>query len=84
VLVKEEQSSSCTEWLNLNHLDYEDLNISYEIWHYPEDEPPVLCRLQNTCLSKDVENLAVHESAEDEEGGDGTAPLWSMLYRCTI
>jgi len=77
LLVRRNKVAAALEWLKLNHLDYEDLNISYEnLATYPEDEPPVCVDYRVPVMSKDAENLAVHESAEDEEGVvDGDCPF---------
>lgn len=42
LLVRRKKVTAALEWLKLNHLDYLDLNISYEnLKKYPEDGLPV-------------------------------------------
>ena len=42
LLVRRNQVGKALEWLKLNHVDYQDLEISYEnLERYPEDTPPV-------------------------------------------
>jgi hypothetical protein len=43
LLVRHKKVSEALEWLKLNHIDYFDIEISYDnLKAYPEDAPPVL------------------------------------------
>ena len=64
------------EWLKLNHIDYLDLNISYEnLEKYPENEPPVVVDYKESFENKDPESTAINDM-EDESGVEiGSCPF---------
>jgi len=64
------------EWLKLNHIDYTDLNISYENLNtYPENEPPVQVDYHYKEVVKQAENSAVTEIETDDAVSDGEYPF---------
>ena len=69
MLVRRNKVAAALEWLKLNHIDYVDLNISYEnLAAYPENEPPVIVNYtQTTGSNQDAESTAVNNL--DEDGG---------------
>ena len=76
LLVRCKKVAAALEWLKLNHIDYFDLNISYEnLKKYPEDEPPVVVDFKESFENKDPESTAVNDM-EDESGVDiGKCPF---------
>ncbi|KAI0735632.1 hypothetical protein C8Q76DRAFT_601577, partial [Earliella scabrosa] len=77
MLVRRRKVQAALEWLKLNHVDYADLNISYEnLAGYPEDEPPVIVNFtQTTDSNKDPESTAVNNLEEDEGTDEGDCPF---------
>lgn len=69
LLVRRKKVMKALEWLKLNHIDYQDLQISYEnLNQYPEDVPPVVVDYRHSATNKLVESTSVH----DMENEDGT------------
>ncbi|EIW65138.1 uncharacterized protein TRAVEDRAFT_111508, partial [Trametes versicolor FP-101664 SS1] len=77
MLVRRNKVADALEWLKLNHIDYADLEISYDnINSYPEDEPPVIVNYSKSMESNaDPEASAVNASEEDEGADDGACPF---------
>ncbi|EIW54538.1 uncharacterized protein TRAVEDRAFT_77447, partial [Trametes versicolor FP-101664 SS1] len=77
MLVRRNKVADALEWLKLNHIDYADLEISYDnINSYPEDEPPVIVNYSKSMESNvDPEVSAVNASEEDEDADDGACPF---------
>ena len=77
MLVRRNKVADALEWLKLNHIDYADLEISYDnIKSYPEDEPPVIVNHSKSMESNvDSEASAVNASEEDEGADDGVCPF---------
>ena len=69
--------AAALEWLKLNHIDYVDLNISYEnLAAYLENEPPVIVNYtQTTGSNQDAESTAVNNLDEDEGTEKGDCPF---------
>jgi hypothetical protein len=73
LLVRRNYVARALEWLNLNHADYADLDISYdELNCYPEDTPPVGVQYQHSLTNKVEEGTSVFDDALDDgvEAGD--------------
>ena len=77
MLVRRNKVAAALEWLKLNHIDYVDLNISYEnLAAYPENEPPVIVNYtQTTGSNQDAESTAVNNLDEDEGTEKGDCPF---------
>ncbi|KAF8218893.1 hypothetical protein L208DRAFT_1345950 [Tricholoma matsutake] len=70
VLVRRNQVAKALEWLKLNHVDYSDLNISYEnLNSYPEHMLPVSVEY----CPADSNKVPEGTSAFDNEVNDGVA-----------
>ena len=70
LLVRRNHVGKALEWLKLNHVDYKDLDISYEnLGRYPEDTPPVSVEYRR----EDSNKVAEGTSAFDNEVNDGVA-----------
>jgi len=64
------------EWLKLNHIDYTDLNISYNNSDtYPEYELSVQVDYHYKELTEQAENSAVTEIETDNAVLDGECPF---------
>jgi len=68
LLVRCKKVATALEWLELNHIDYLDLNISYDnLEKYPENEPPVVVDYKKSFENKDPESTVINDM-EDESG----------------
>ncbi|KAF9456100.1 hypothetical protein BDZ94DRAFT_1292983 [Collybia nuda] len=66
LLVRRKRVSAALEWLKLNHLDYLDLEISYNnLEKYPENGPPCVIEYRESNSNKDPESSAVHDMDEE-------------------
>jgi hypothetical protein len=76
LLVRRRKVTKALEWLKLNHIDYYDIDISYEnINQYPEDSPPVVVDYRKSDTNKIPEGTSVHDM-EDENGTEtGDCPF---------
>ena len=76
LLVRHKKVSEALEWLKLNHIDYFDIEISYDnLKAYPEDAPPVLVDYRSSTSNKNPEAIAVNDM-EDEAGTEiGKCPF---------
>jgi len=76
LLVHRNKVALALEWLKLNHIDYTDLNISYDNLNaYPEHEPPVQVDYHYKELTEQAENSAVTEIDTDNAVSDGECPF---------
>jgi len=76
LLVRRNKVAMALEWLKLNHIDYTDLNISYEnLNSYPENEPPVQVDYHYKEVTEQAENSAVTEIEPDNAVSDGECPF---------
>ncbi|KAF9455718.1 hypothetical protein BDZ94DRAFT_1286046 [Collybia nuda] len=76
LLVRRKKISAALEWLKLNHLDYLDLNISYDnLEEYPENGPPCVIEYRESNSNKDPESSAVHDMDEEIGTETGTCPF---------
>ena len=68
LLISQKRVAKALEWLKLNHIDYSDLEISYEnLKKYPEDSPPVSVEYRHDFSNKVPEGTSVF----DNEIADG-------------
>ncbi|EPQ50471.1 hypothetical protein GLOTRDRAFT_25525, partial [Gloeophyllum trabeum ATCC 11539] len=77
LLVSHKRISDALEWLKLNHIDYANIDISYDnIKSYPENSPPVVVSYHPQYKPKDALAKSLHDSGEEEEGtSSGPCPL---------
>jgi hypothetical protein len=68
MLVRRNKVAIALEWLKLNHIDYHDLEISYDNLNtYPEYGIPVEVNYRHSTTNKVAEAVSVHN--DDEEDG---------------
>jgi len=76
LLVCQNKVAMALEWLKLNHIDYTDLNISYENLNtYPENEPPIQVDYHFKEVTEQAENSAVTDMETDNAVSDGECPF---------
>ena len=76
LLVRRKNVADALEWLKLNHVDYADLDISYEeLNRYPEDVPPVSIHFQQSMTNKVEEGTSVFDDAPDDGVEEGDCPF---------
>jgi hypothetical protein len=76
LLIRQNHVARALEWLKLNHVDYADLNISYdELDRYPEDSPPVSVEYQYSLSNKVEEGTSVFDNAIDDGVLEGDCPF---------
>jgi hypothetical protein len=81
VLVNHKKVSEALEWLKLNHIDYFDIEISYDnLMAYPEDAPPVLIDYCSSTSNKNSEATAVNDM---EEAGTETGKCPFIVHGLT-
>ncbi|KAF7789842.1 hypothetical protein EIP86_000788 [Pleurotus ostreatoroseus] len=77
-LIRRNKVAAALEWLKLNHIDYEDIDISYDnLDKYPEDEPPVVVDFHKneTGSNRDPEAIAVNDNEEEEGTEEDDCPF---------
>ena len=76
LLVRHKKVSEALEWLKLNHIDYFDIEISYDnLKAYPEDAPPVLVDYCSSTSNKNPEATAVNDMEEEAGTETGKCPF---------
>ena len=76
LLVRRKKVADALEWLKLNHIDYADLDISYEeLNRYPEHVPPVSLHYQHSLTNKVEEGTSVFDDAPDDGVEEGDCPF---------
>ena len=69
MLVRRRKVAAALEWLKLNHVDYADLDISYDnLSKYPEDQPPVRVNFTKTMAKSNINPEAAAVTGVNEEG----------------
>ena len=64
------------EWLELNHEDYSDVEISYEnVEQYPELGPPVIKDYRPDWVANELENKASYDVEDWPSVEEGKCPL---------
>ncbi|KAF9460482.1 hypothetical protein BDZ94DRAFT_1223103 [Collybia nuda] len=76
LLVRRRKVAAALEWLKLNHLDYIDLNISYDNLNAcPEDRPPVVVDYRRSDTNDDFEASAINDTEGDIGTETGMCPF---------
>ena len=78
MLVRRRKVAAALEWLKLNHVDYADLDISYDnLSKYPEDQPPVVVNFTKTMAESNIDPEAAAVTGVEEEEGteEGQCPF---------
>lgn len=69
MLVRRNKVADALEWLKLNHINYADLEISYDnINSYPEDEPPVIVNYSKSMESNVDPEASAGAKVTNHEG----------------
>ena len=76
LLVCRKKVMEALEWLELNHMDYSDLELSYRnIEEYLEDVPPVVIDYHHKQTNKNLEATSVHDMDEEDGTREGLCSL---------
>ena len=76
LLVRRNHVGKALEWLKLNHVDYKDLNISYDnLEKYPEDTPPVSLEYRVEESNKVPEGTSSFDNKVDDGVATGECPF---------
>ena len=76
LLVRRNAVAIALEWLELNHADYSDIEISYEnLAQYPEDSPPVSVEYKKSADNKYPENTSVFDDEVEDGTQEGDCPF---------
>ena len=76
LLVRRNHVRKALEWLKLNHVDYKDLEISYEnLEKYPEDTPPVSVEYRCEESNKVPEGTSTFDNEVDDGVATGDCPF---------
>ena len=74
MLIRRRKVAAALEWLKLNHVDYADLDISYDnLSKYPEDQPPVIVNFTKTMAESNIDPEAAAVTGVDAAGAAGGA-----------
>ena len=72
LLVRRKKVTMALEWLKLNHKDYSDLEIAYDILKtYPENDIPVVVDYRHTNSNRLPETMSVHDDGEEQGTEEG-------------
>src|SRR5882762_7139045 len=76
LLVRHNKVGKALEWLKLNHIEYADLEISYENLNmYPEDTPPVSIDYRHSPSNKIPEATSLHDVELEDDTEEGFCPF---------
>jgi hypothetical protein len=76
LLVRRRKIVSALEWLQLNHVDYYDINISYKhLEQYPENGIPVVIAYREAVSNKEPEATSAYDNEEEDGVEDGPCPF---------
>src|ERR1700730_11215919 len=76
MLVRRNKVALALNWLKLNHIDYEDLEISQEnLMALPENDIPVQVSYRPTEMTKTPEGMSVDDMGEEEGTTEGECPF---------
>ena len=76
LLVRKNHVGKALEWLKLNHVDYKDLEISYEnLEKYPEDTPPMSVEYRCEDSNKVPEGTSRFDNEVDDGVATGECPF---------
>ena len=75
-LVRKNKVVNALIWLRRNHIDYRDVEISYEnLSSYSDTEPPVIVDYHPSNHTKSPEATAINDSEEDDGTLEGECPF---------
>ena len=75
-LVRRNKVAIALNWLKLNHIDYYNIDVSYDnLNEYPEDVPPVVIDFQKSTSDTNAEATAVNKNEWDEGTSEGKIPF---------
>ena len=76
LLVRRHKVCSALEWLKLNHIDYYDLDISYDnLQEYPENGCPVVVVYRHADSNKNAESTSAFDQDYEDGTEDGPCPF---------
>ena len=76
LLVHRRKVCSALEWLKLNHVDYYDLDISYDnLKEYPENGCPVVVAYRHAETNKNAESTSAFDQDYEDGTEDGPCPF---------
>ena len=76
LLVRKNHVGKALEWLKLNHVDYKDLEVSYDnLERYPEDAPPVSVEYHHEDSNKVPEGTSLLDNEVDDGVATGECPF---------
>ena len=84
MLVRRRKVAAALEWLKLNHVDYADLDISYDnLSKYPEDQPPVVVNFTKTMAESNIDSKAAAVTGVEKEEGTEEGQCLFVVHRLT-
>jgi len=76
LLVRCREVGKALQWLKLNHIDYQDIEISQDnLKQYPLKDTPVVIDYRESILNRDKESMSVHDNEEEEGVESGDCPF---------
>jgi hypothetical protein len=76
LLVRRKEVGKALQWLRLNHLDYQNMEISEEnLKQYPLKGTPVVIDYRESVMNHDKEAMSVHDNEEEEGVETGDCPF---------
>ena len=76
LLVHRHKVCSALEWLKSNHIDYYDLDISYDnLQEYPENGCPVVVVYRHADSNKNAESISAFDQDYEDGTEDGPCPF---------
>jgi hypothetical protein len=76
ILVRRAYVARALEWLKLNHINYNDIDIAYkELDRYPEDVPPVTIEYRHSQTNKRPEGTSSFDNGDEEGVDEGECPF---------
>ncbi|KZT18052.1 hypothetical protein NEOLEDRAFT_1025751, partial [Neolentinus lepideus HHB14362 ss-1] len=76
LLVSHKQVAGALEWLQLNHIDYHDIKISYDnLKGYKDNSPPVVVSYHPNHIPDPELGKSLHHNGEEDGVGSGPCPL---------
>jgi hypothetical protein len=76
LLVRRNKVGNALQWLKLNHIDYQETEISkYNLNQYPLQDTPVVVDYRKSIINRDKEAMSVHDNDEEEGVETGDCPF---------
>ncbi len=76
LLVRRNQVGNALRWLKLNHIDYQDIDISeVNLNQYPLRDTLVVIDYQESIINRDKEAMSVHDNEEEDGVKTGDCPF---------